>query len=307
MPALLTGFTLAFARGGRRSTAPVIFIAGNLPMKTEITPLLIVIKLEQFEYAAAAALGFIMLIMSFVDAAFHQSLTSLGAAPTRGVGALMAGGPNKALLAELASRPGRDTLASTLIKWTFIGASLLFLAALLFAPLITVFAAALAKGWSMYFASFGDPDTLAAIRLTLTTAAIVVPLNTVFGICAAWAIAKFEFKGKSFLITLIDLPMAVSPVISGLVYVLLFGMQGWFGLWLQENDISIIYRAARHRARDDVRDVPLRRARADSADAAARQRRGRGGDHARRRRPDDVFPCHLAEGALGLGLWRDPL
>ncbi len=153
----------------------------------------------------------------------------------------MAGAPNKALLAEIASRPGRDTLAATLIKWSFIGASLVFLAALLFAPLITVFAAALSKGWAMYFGSFKDPDTLAAIRLTLLTAAIVVPVNTVFGICAAWAIAKFEFKGKSFLITLIDLPIAVSPVISGLVYVLLFGMQGWFGLWLQEHDISIIY------------------------------------------------------------------
>jgi sulfate transport system permease protein len=153
----------------------------------------------------------------------------------------MAGGPNKALLAEIATRPGRDTWASTLIKWSFIGVSLLFLAALLFAPLITVFAAALSKGFAMYFASFKDPDTLAAIRLTLITALIVVPLNTLFGIAAAWAIAKFEFKGKSFLITLIDLPIAVSPVISGLVYVLLFGMQGWFGLWLQEHDISIIY------------------------------------------------------------------
>jgi sulfate/thiosulfate transport system permease protein len=153
----------------------------------------------------------------------------------------MAGGPNKALLAEIASRPGRDTWASTLIKWSFIGTSLLFLAGLLFAPLITVFAAALSKGFAMYFGSFRDPDTLAAIRLTLVTASIVVPLNTLFGIAAAWAIAKFEFKGKSFLITLIDLPIAVSPVISGLVYVLLFGMQGWFGLWLQEHDISIIY------------------------------------------------------------------
>jgi sulfate transport system permease protein len=165
----------------------------------------------------------------------------MGAAPARGVGTLMAGGPNKALLAEIASRPGRDSLASTLIKWSFIGVSLLFLAALLFAPLITVFATALGQGYEMYFATFKDPDTLAAIRLTLTTAAIVVPLNTIFGICAAWAIAKFEFKGKSVLITLIDLPIAVSPVISGLVYVLLFGIQGWFGLWLQEHDLSIIY------------------------------------------------------------------
>jgi len=165
----------------------------------------------------------------------------MGATPFGRVVTLMAGGPDKALLAEIASRPGRDTIASSLGKWVFISVSLLFLAALLFAPLITVFATALSKGFELYFDSFKDADTLAAIRLTLITAAIVVPLNTVFGIAAAWAIAKFEFKGKSFLITLIDLPIAVSPVISGLVYVLLFGMQGWFGLWLQEHDISIIF------------------------------------------------------------------
>ncbi|HEY5808719.1 MAG TPA: sulfate ABC transporter permease subunit CysW [Povalibacter sp.] len=153
----------------------------------------------------------------------------------------MAGGPSKAVLAELASRPGRDSLVGLLIKWTFVTLSLLFLAALLFAPLVTVFATALSKGYKLYFESFLDPDTMAAVRLTLLTAAIVVPTNTVFGVAAAWAIAKFEFKGKSILITLIDLPIAVSPVISGLIYVLLFGMQGWFGLWLQEHDISIIF------------------------------------------------------------------
>jgi sulfate transport system permease protein len=153
----------------------------------------------------------------------------------------MAGGPSKEMLAEIASRPGRDTVVSSLAKYVMIGLSLAFLAALLFAPLATVFATALSKGWEMYFESFKDEDTLAAIRLTLTVAAIVVPVNTVFGIAAAWAIAKFEFRGKSFLITLIDLPIAVSPVISGLVYVLLFGAQGWFGLWLQERDISIIF------------------------------------------------------------------
>ncbi|MDY6944662.1 MAG: sulfate ABC transporter permease subunit CysW [Pseudomonadota bacterium] len=153
----------------------------------------------------------------------------------------MAGGPSKEMLAEIASRPGRDTVISSVVKYVFILLSLGFLAALLFAPLATVFITALSKGWAMYFESFKDEDTLAAIRLTLTVAAIVVPVNTVFGIAAAWAIAKFEFRGKSFLITLIDLPIAVSPVISGLVYVLLFGAQGWFGLWLQERDISIIF------------------------------------------------------------------
>jgi sulfate transport system permease protein len=154
----------------------------------------------------------------------------------------MAGpGTSQELLAEIASRPGRDTVVSFVVKAAFITTSLLFLAALLFAPLITVFATALEKGFELYFDSFKDSDTLAAIRLTLLVAAIVVPLNIVFGIAASWAIAKFEFKGKSFLITMIDLPIAVSPVISGLIYVLLFGVQGWFGLWLQERDISIIF------------------------------------------------------------------
>jgi sulfate transport system permease protein len=153
----------------------------------------------------------------------------------------MAGGPSRAVLAELATRPGRDSVVGMLTKWTFIGLSLLFLAALLFAPLATVFATALGKGYELYFASFLDSDTLAAIRLTLLTAAVVVPTNTVFGIAAAWAIAKFEFKGKSILVTLIDLPVAVSPVISGLIFVLLFGVQGWFGVWLQEHDISIVF------------------------------------------------------------------
>jgi sulfate/thiosulfate transport system permease protein len=144
-------------------------------------------------------------------------------------------------LDEHAKRPGRDTVMTVISRAFFIGISLAFLAALLFAPLATVIAMALEKGYQAYLESFSDPDTGAAIRLTLMTAAIVVPLNTLFGLAAAWAIAKFEFRGKSFLITLIDLPLAVSPVISGMVYVLLFGLQGWFGLWLQDQDISIIF------------------------------------------------------------------
>jgi len=139
------------------------------------------------------------------------------------------------------ARPGHHTWTSHLVRGSFIGVSLIFLAALLIAPLATVFAMALAHGLEAYFASFADPDTAAAIRLTLTTAAVVVPVNTVFGLAAAWAIAKFEFRGKSVLITLIDLPLAVSPVISGMIFVLLFGLHGWFGLWLQEHAISIIF------------------------------------------------------------------
>ena len=144
-------------------------------------------------------------------------------------------------LDEHAKRPGRDTVMTVISRAFFIGVSLAFLAALLFAPLATVIAMAFEKGYHAFLESFSDPDTGAAIRLTLMTAAVVVPLNTLFGLAAAWAIAKFEFRGKSFLITLIDLPLAVSPVISGMVYVLLFGLQGWFGLWLQDHDISIIF------------------------------------------------------------------
>jgi sulfate/thiosulfate transport system permease protein len=153
----------------------------------------------------------------------------------------MSSGPTKELLAELKSRPGRNTLQSAVTRWAFISVSLLFLAALLIAPLLSVFGAAFAKGFDMYVHSFADPDTFAAIRLTLFTAAIVVPLNTVFGIAAAWSIAKFEFKGKSILITIIDMPIAVSPVIAGLIYVLVFGAQGWFGHWLIAHNYSIIF------------------------------------------------------------------
>ena len=153
----------------------------------------------------------------------------------------MAGGGYVAQLEDRATRPGRDTLISSLTRWLFIALSLTFLAALLFAPLAVVFASALERGVAAYLMSFVDPDAASAIRLTLTVAAVVVPLNTLFGIAAAWALAKFEFRGKSFIITLIDLPIAVSPVVSGLVFVLLFGLQGWFGHWLQDRDISIIF------------------------------------------------------------------
>jgi sulfate/thiosulfate transport system permease protein len=154
----------------------------------------------------------------------------------------MAGASNSAeLAADLASRPGHRNWRSTAVRWLLISLSLAFLGALLAAPLAAVFATAIEKGWRAYFATFADPDTQAAIRLTLVTAAVVVPLNTLFGITAAWCIAKFEFRGKSILITLIDLPLAVSPIVSGLIYVLLFGLNGWFGVWLQENNITIVY------------------------------------------------------------------
>jgi len=116
-----------------------------------------------------------------------------------------------------------------------------FLALFLFVPLIAVFTEALRQGWGAYLAAFDDPDAWSAIRLTLLAAAIAVPVNVVFGVAAAWAIAKFEFRGKSFLITLIDLPFAVSPVIAGLVFVLIFGIHSSFGAWLADNDIQVLF------------------------------------------------------------------
>ena len=127
------------------------------------------------------------------------------------------------------------------LRRTLIGLALAFLALFLLLPLAAVFAEALRRGLGAYFAAFRDADALAAIRLTFLATAIAVPANLLFGVAAAWAIAKFEFPGKSVLLTLIDLPFAVSPVISGLIYVLIFGAQGWIGPWLIEHDLKVIF------------------------------------------------------------------
>jgi sulfate transport system permease protein len=135
----------------------------------------------------------------------------------------------------------RGNQESPLVRGVLIALALGFLTLFLFVPLFAVFHEALKKGLAVYWRAITDPDALSAIRLTLVAAAIAVPLNLVFGVAAAWAIAKFEFPGKNVLTTLIDLPFSVSPVIAGLVFVLLFGAQGWFGPWLQEHDIKIIF------------------------------------------------------------------
>ncbi|WP_019918418.1 sulfate ABC transporter permease subunit CysW [Methyloversatilis discipulorum] len=127
------------------------------------------------------------------------------------------------------------------VKWTIIAVSLTFFVLFLLMPLIAVFVEALRKGWDTYLAALVEPDALSAIKLTLIAAVIAVPLNLTFGVSAAWAITKFNFRGKHFLITLIDLPFSVSPVVAGLIYVLVFGAQGWFGPWLQEHDLKIIF------------------------------------------------------------------
>ena len=151
----------------------------------------------------------------------------------------MSGVNTSARRGELPSAP--QTLEPRWVRNVLIAVALLFLTVFLFVPLVAVFAEAFRKGWEAYVAAIIEEDAISAIKLTLITAAIAVPLNLVFGIAASWCIAKFEFRGKSFLLTLIDLPFSVSPVISGLIYVLLFGAQGWFGEWLYKHDIKILF------------------------------------------------------------------
>ncbi len=127
------------------------------------------------------------------------------------------------------------------VRWVLISVALVFLSLFLFVPLVSVFFEAFKKGWDVYVAAVTEPDAISAIKLTLIAAVIAVPLNLVFGVAAAWAIAKFDFRGKSVLLTLIDLPFSVSPVIAGLIYVLVFGLQGWFGEWLRDHDLKVIF------------------------------------------------------------------
>ena len=138
-------------------------------------------------------------------------------------------------------RNRRATEEHPAVKWTLIALAVAFMVVFLILPLVTVFFEALRKGVALYFASLREPDAQSAIKLTLLIAAVAVPANLVFGVAAAWAVAKFDFRGKSILITLIDLPFSVSPIVSGLIYVLVFGAQGWFGPWLQAHDIKIVF------------------------------------------------------------------
>jgi len=156
----------------------------------------------------------------------------------------MAASAQSQIRGTLAPRSGAAARAISepaVVRWLLIGIALVFLGIFLFLPLAVVFATAFQKGVGFYLQAFRDPDTMAAIRLTLFAAGIAVPLNVVFGIAAAWVIGKFDFVGKSLLITLIDLPFSVSPVVAGLIYVLLFGLQGLLGPWLIAHGIRIIF------------------------------------------------------------------
>jgi len=149
--------------------------------------------------------------------------------------------PASTLHAPRRAAPRRVTAEPPFVRWLLIGVALLFLGLFLVVPLAAVFAEAFAKGVGFYLHTFDDANTLSAIKLTFLTAAISVPLNCVFGVAAAWAIAKFDFRGNTVLITLIDLPFSVSPVVSGMIYVLLFGAQGLVGPWFIAHNIQIIF------------------------------------------------------------------
>jgi len=151
------------------------------------------------------------------------------------------GGPSKPTWRGHREASRRGTEELPVFKWTLIALALLFAALFLLLPLANVFAQALAKGWNYYWRALGHTDSLAAIKLTLLVAGVSIPLNVVFGLAAAWAIAKFEFRGKSLLITLIDLPFSISPVVAGLMFVVLFGLQGYWGPWLDAHGIRIVF------------------------------------------------------------------
>ena len=156
----------------------------------------------------------------------------------------MSGGASLALRPPVAAtrfEASAATRESPWVKWTVVALGLGFFTLFLLLPLATVFFEALRKGVGVYFAAVAEPDALSALKLTLLAAAIAVPLNLVFGVWAAWLVSKFDFRGKSLLVTLIDLPFSVSPVVAGLVYVLMFGAQGWFGPWLQAHDLKVIF------------------------------------------------------------------
>ena len=135
----------------------------------------------------------------------------------------------------------RSRSASGVVRLALIGAAVLYIGFFLLLPLAAVFVQAFEKGVKAYLAAVSEKETLSAIRLTLLACAIAVPLNLLFGLAASWAITKFNFRGKNLLITLVDLPLAVSPVVSGLIYVLVFGLHGWFGKWLDDHDVRIIF------------------------------------------------------------------
>lgn len=255
IPPALTGFTLAFARSiGEYGS--VIFISSNMPFKTEIAPVLIVSRLEEFAYKEAAAIAVMLLAVSFAllvvinlierwsQPGSAPKFLSLGASKFFSLVSLLLTVP---FAAEVTQKPleklGRALSPLTkLMPKVWIALTVLVVGVLVFVPLVSVFAQAFSKGVGAYWNNLvHDPDTRHAIFLTLMVAPVAVALNTVFGVAAAYTIARFRFPGRTILTTLIDLPFSVSPVVAGLVFVLLFGQQTPLGEWLKQHGYQIIF------------------------------------------------------------------
>jgi sulfate transport system permease protein len=269
----------------------VIFISGNKPMVSEILPVLIITKLEEYDYAGATAMAVVMLLMSL---AMLLTVNLIQAWRARHAGR---GGDH-------AQAPLDDP---TWVRRLLIGAALSFAVLFLAMPLMTVLVEGLRKGVDAYWAALADPDTLAAIRLTLLVAAIAVPLNTIFGIAAAWSVTRFRFRGRQWLITLIDLPFSVSPVVAGLVFVLLFGAQGWLGPWLAERDLKVIFDVPGLVLATVFVTFPFVARGADPLDGIAGDRRRTGGHDARRQRLAGLPACDPSQHQVGAPLRRDPV
>ncbi len=305
-PAWLTGFALSFARAVGEYGS-VVFISGNMPMQTEIAPLLIITKLEQYDYAGATAIALVMLLMSFtlllainapagVDDAAADELRNWE---------VVAGYVHSH--AAHRSRRGGHLTEPPLVRVLLIVVALGFLVLFLVLPLATVFIEAFASGTAAYFTAIREPDAMAALKLTLIAAAIAVPANLLFGVCAGWAIAKFDFRGKQLLTTLIDLPFAVSPVIAGMVFVLLFGRQGVLGPWLAEHDIKIVFAVPGIVLATIFVSFPFVAREIIPGDGSGRLAGRGGGAGARRRRLADLLPGDPAEHQVGAALRRHPV
>ena len=231
VPAIVTGFALSLARA-LGEYGSVVFVSGNMPFRTEIAPVLIVSRLEEFAYAEATAIAVVLLGISFSMLVIINLLE-------RWASHLCKADLPRAT-AEHSAPAGRQDPAWVRIGLTLAAVGIVGL--LIVIPVVHVFYQALAGGPAAYWNNlFGDRDTRAAVLLTLTVVPVAVVANVVFGIAAAWCIARFRFPGRTILLSLIDVPFSVSPVVAGLMLVLIFGLQGYLGPWLREHDIKIIF------------------------------------------------------------------
>lgn len=207
IPSIVAGFTMAFARS-LGEYGSVVFIAGNTPYETEITPLLIMSELQEYDYASATSIALVMLVIAFVILLINAIIQSR---------------------------------TSRIVKWLLIGLCAVFLVVLLVLPLIYVVVTAIRDGWNAYVKAVTDTYAVKAILLTLEVVGITVVINTIFGVFAAWIITKFTFKGKKVISTLIDLPLAISPIIAGLIFVLTFGRQSFLYPYIEKAGVQIIF------------------------------------------------------------------